>query len=133
MDGMQPEASRGEMVYLSRVAVFEEALAGFIDGLKRYGMYDDSVIVVVSDHDARRAASTAASLDDRHLFCAFLIRALTGQECVLMRRRPRLPVIDPYPTLLDVMGKGNYGWRGFGRSVLRDPRIFGSGYGGEKQ
>lgn len=28
--------------------------------------------------------------------------------------------IDMYPTLLDMFGLGEYGWRGLGRSVLRD-------------
>ncbi len=132
MDGMQPEASRGEMVYLSRVAVFEEALAGFIDGLKRYGMYDDSVIVVVSDHDARQSCLDGRLLDDRHLFLCILNSGIDRSGMRFDAAAAEIAQIDLYPTLLDVMGKGNYGWRGFGRSVLRDPRIFGSGHGGEK-
>lgn len=119
--------NRNEKVYLLRTALFEEALESFIAGLKRAGLYDESVIVVVSDHDARQSCLGGKVIKDRNLLFCILNSGIPASSLRPGSSRVEIAQIDVYPTLLDVMGLEDYGWRGFGRSLLRDPRIMKNG------
>lgn len=123
LNGLQP----AEACYLYRVGMFERGLARFISGLKRAGLYDRSVIVIVSDHEARRS-------------CLDGVLARRGSQLALLILNSGLPrgilppqkgasveiaQADVYPSLLDLTGRSDCLWRGFGRSVFRNSMIFG--------
>lgn len=107
--------------YLERVAVFDRELGLFLLRLRNQGLYDNSLIVVVSDHtdpiddapDGRR------SIDP------------DGRDCLLLvlnsghGRQIDTPFgqIDVYPTLLDLMGANDYQWKGMGNSLMRQPEV----------
>ncbi len=107
--------------YLERVAVFDRELGLFIDRLRRQGLYDNSLIVVVSDHndfvDQEPHGRPAIDPD--------------GRDCVLLvlnsghgrRLEHVFGQIDVYPTLLDLMGANSYAWKGVGNSLLRMPAV----------
>ncbi len=92
----------------------------FIDGLKKAGLYDNSVLVIASDHDdlgfnefEGRKDKTAS---DR--FCTFIVLN-SGQT---LHYTDVSGQIDIYPTILDIMGCNGYWWKGLGHSLLRNPK-----------
>ena len=105
--------------YLEKVAFFDRQLGTFIQRLKNDNLYDNTVIIVASDHsdfvdDDPRGR---AALSKRGIECAFVIL-----NSGLPGRRIEGPVgqIDIYPTLLDIMGANAYWWKGLGYSLLRN-------------
>lgn len=104
--------------YLEKTHYFDMQLATFLDSMKKCGLYDKSVFVIVSDH--------SEPVDDDPKGRPALSR--DGNECVLIVINPKQgalikgPVgqIDVYPTLLDVMGLNDYTWKGLGHSLLRN-------------
>lgn len=104
--------------YLEKVAFFDRQLGAFIERLKRNGTYDNTVIVVASDHSdfVDDDPHGRASISPRGIECLFVI-INSGLE----GRRIKGPVgqIDLYPTLLDIMGANSYWWKGLGHSLLR--------------
>lgn len=103
--------------YLERVAVLDQELGAFFQKLKQKSLYDNSLIVIVSDHndhiDDEPTGRPAIDPD--------------GQDCLLLvinsgqGRRIDQPIgqIDVFPTLLDLTGSNDYPWKGLGQSVLR--------------
>ena len=105
--------------YLEATALFDQELGLFLDKIKNMGLYDNSVIVIASDHTER--------VDDAPKGRASLSRE--GDDCVLIalntghgaRIDAIIGQVDVYPTILDVMGANQYAWKGLGHSVLRGP------------
>ncbi len=103
--------------YLEVTASFDKALGGFIADLKAAGLYDNSIIVIVSDHTERVD-------DDPHGRPSL---SPEGDDCVFValntghgrRVNEIMGQIDVYPTILDLMGANHYRWKGLGRSVMR--------------
>ena len=103
--------------YLEVTASFDKALGGFISDLKAAGLYDNSIIVIVSDHTERVD-------DDPHGRPSL---SPEGDDCVFValntghgrRVNEIMGQIDVYPTILDLMGANHYQWKGLGRSVMR--------------
>ena len=103
--------------YLEVTASFDKALGGFIADLKAAGLYDNSIIVIVSDHTERVD-------DDPHGRPSL---SPEGDDCVFValntghgrRVNEIMGQIDVYPTILDLMGANHYQWKGLGRSVMR--------------
>lgn len=106
-----------ELVYLRKVRQFDRSLSKFIVRLKEANLYDNSVIAIVSDHTARESC-----LDGTH-FSHARIPMIVLNSGVNLRTSAPIVQTDVYPTLLDIMGRGDYGWRGFGTSVLRNPEV----------
>lgn len=106
-----------ELVYLRKVRQFDRALSKFVSRLKEANLYDNSVIAIVSDHTARESC-----LDGNHFIHARIPLIIFNSGVNL---RTSMPVVqtDIYPTLLDIMGRGDYKWRGFGSSMLRNPSV----------
>lgn len=97
----------------------DSQLGQFIDSLRACGLYDRSVVAIVSDHDelglnvlegreSRTLADREVALVVLNTPCTVSYEAVAGQ-------------IDVYPTLLDVMGCNEYPWKGLGYSLLRTP------------
>lgn len=93
--------------YLASLHAFDKALAEFLNRLKSRGLYDDSVIFIVSDHDNEPSGEPI-----RHDIV--FIAANTG--ATLKVERP-VGQIDVYPTILEIMGHDT-DWKGLGVSIL---------------
>ena len=114
--------SKEEYVYLKRVALFEEGLRLFFAGLEKNGLIDKSVIVIVSDHNTCGNDTHGDFLTDPS---CFLLILNSGVSPAVSSDSVEISQADVYPTILDIFGS-RYRWRGFGRSLLRDPRLFHS-------
>lgn len=105
--------------YLEKVAFFDRQLGAFIEKLKREGTYENTVLVVASDHSdfVDNDPRGRASISKRGIECLFVIlnAGLPGQ-----RIEGPVGQIDLYPTLLDIMGANGYWWKGLGHSLLRN-------------
>lgn len=105
--------------YLEKVAFFDRQLGAFIDSLKENGVYDNTVLVIASDHSdfVDDDPLGRASISKRGIECLFVIlnSGLQGQ----LIKGP-VGQVDIYPTLLDIMGANSYWWKGLGYSLLRN-------------
>ena len=95
-------------------------IGDFIERLKSEGLFDNSIIVIASDHDE-------VGFDE---FQKRGVRRPEDRECafIAINCGKRLSYgnavgqVDIYPTLLDIMGCNSYGWKGLGHSIFRDPK-----------
>lgn len=106
-----------EKVYVEKLRQFDAALSQFVKGLKDVDLYDNSVIVIVADHNARESALLANKFKSHSIPLIILNSGLDIKTHLAVGQ------IDVYPTILDVIGVHNYRWRGFGTSILRNPRL----------
>lgn len=107
--------------YLERTAVFDRELGLFLQRLRQQGLYDNSLIVIVSDHNelVDNEPSGRPSIDPDGRDCLFLVLN-SGQGSYIERPFGQ---IDVYPTLLDLMGANDYDWKGMGYSLMRHPLV----------
>ena len=102
--------------YLEATHYFDRALGDFIKSLKDSGIYDNSVIIILSDHNATDdiliPGHTAPTEQDRYIT---FIAANTGHT---MNIDSVFGQIDVFPTILDIM-QSDYDYRGVGHSLLR--------------
>jgi phosphoglycerol transferase MdoB-like AlkP superfamily enzyme len=103
--------------YLECANAFDTALAQFLNDLKSQGIYDNTMIVIVSDHSEVVDDNPAGrpSIDPEGDRCVLLI-INSGQNGVIAG-----PVgqIDVFPTLVEVLGADSQHWNGLGNSILR--------------
>ena len=103
--------------YLECAAAFDTALSQFLNDLKTQDLYNNTMIVIVSDHSeiVDDAPSGRPSIDPEGDRCVFLV-INSGQNGVIAG-----PVgqIDVFPTIVELMGVGNQHWNGLGNSILR--------------
>lgn len=101
--------------YWNMTTKFDEGIRWFVDCLKSRGLYENSIIVVVSDHSPHVAVMPESSRKTIPLI--ILNSGITYKSSVFGGQ------IDVYPTILDVMGYyDTAGWLGFGNSLLRNPK-----------
>lgn len=101
-----------EQRYYLSLKYFDSELNRFLDGLKRLGLYDNSVIVIASDHDV----DYKDNANRKKPICFMALN--TG---VTKRVTTRTWQSDVFPTVLDIMGVDTGGgYRGLGRSLLSD-------------
>ena len=107
--------------YLERTAVFDRELGLFLQRLRQQGLYDNSLIVIVSDHNelVDNEPSGRPSIDPDGRDCLFLVLN-SGHGSYIERPFGQ---IDVYPTLLDLMGANDYAWKGMGYSLMRYPLV----------
>ncbi|MDE7351178.1 MAG: sulfatase-like hydrolase/transferase [Muribaculaceae bacterium] len=111
--------------YYARLHHFDKSLGKFLLALKGKGIYDDSVIVILGDHEIR-ASKISASLHDDHVPFIIINSPL---NC-----RSGLPTtqLDVFPTILDMMGcEYKYlgvEYTGLGQSVFSTEARSGSYY-----
>ncbi len=103
--------------YLEKTHYFDQQLGIFLENIKKSGLYDNSVIVIASDHsepvdDDPNGRPALSKIGNE---CVFIV--INGADGKLIDG----PVgqIDIYPTILDVMGLNDYPWKGLGHSLLR--------------
>ena len=107
--------------YLERAHFFDLQLSKFLQYLKNTGIFQNSIIVIASDHNDLPASAlrndNCTTAHDKDIVCLIIgynrnvsIDRTVGQ-------------IDIYPTILDVMGANDYVWKGLGNSVLREPKV----------
>lgn len=100
--------------YLKTVGYFDGQLQQFISALKKAGLYDNTVLVVVSDHSIPMAD------DDKALGSMLFIAANTGITASIARK---VGQVDLYPTVLQIMGiYPTAAWKGVGTPIL-DSRL----------
>ena len=96
--------------YYRMTNYFDTQLGMFVDELKRMRLYDNTIIVIASDHNTE-IEGVENSEDSPIVFMALN----TGES---MRIDRTVGQIDVFPTILDVMGCENMSWRGVGISML---------------
>ncbi|MGN0223394.1 MAG: LTA synthase family protein [Muribaculaceae bacterium] len=95
--------------YLERTHFFDACLAAFLRQLKQAGIYQQSVVVIVADHNSKLHWNTCIP--------AFILNSGLPHRFTADRQ---LTQLDIYPTLLDVMGLADTDyWHGMGYSALR--------------
>lgn len=96
--------------YLTVTNYFDTELGRFIDGLKQRDMYDNSVIVIASDHDSPVDGMTGPMGSNRVVFVALN----TGLS---LKVEHPVGQVDAFPTILQIMGRDD-GYSGMGISML---------------
>ncbi|MGM9713726.1 MAG: LTA synthase family protein [Prevotella sp.] len=99
--------------YLDRCYFTDMQIGKYINHLKKTRLYENSVIIITSDHQTK-PNSLNMDVNDKDLP---LIIVNSGID---LKRfwKGEMNQIDLYPTLLDMFGI-ECEWRGFGRSILR--------------
>lgn len=107
-----PDLKTIERNYLQTTNYFDEELRHFIEGLKQAELYDNSVIVLASDHD-QAYETEARNAAERHPIAFIALNAgVSGKVDYPVYQ------MDIYPTVLDIMGYGGTDYRGMGQSLL---------------
>lgn len=101
--------------YLLKANAFDNALKRFITDLKEAGIYDNTVIVIASDHHVPPRFINDDAISDGRIMLMILNSGLTGKSDSRV-----VGQIDVYPTVLDVMGVSRPHWPGMGQSLIRN-------------
>lgn len=104
--------------YLAMVKYFDTELGLFIDRLKAADCYDNTMLIIVSDHS--QEVTTCSGEQSESSDAMSLIIA----NCGITERIDRtVGEIDVFPTILHLTGTSSIdGWRGVGSSIL-NPRL----------
>ena len=113
--------SDNEKIYIEKCRQFDAGLSQLIAGLKKAGLYDNTVIVIAGDHNARPTCLNGNRLVNTQIPMIILNSGLD------IRSHAVIGQSDLYPTLLDIMGASDAQWRGVGVSILRNPAVMGDG------
>lgn len=106
------EINNTEQRYYMSLRYFDSELKLFLDELKRLKIYDNSIIVIASDHDMDFKNHIRGSLP----ICFIALN--TG---ITKHITARTWQADVFPTILDIMGvDSTAGYRGLGHSLLSD-------------
>lgn len=103
--------------YLERTHFFDEQLGQFLHRLQAAHLYDQSLIVIASDHTEGidNAPNGRPAISPKGNDC--LLLALNSGHGLI--KQEAFGQVDVYPTLLDLMGRNNYYWKGVGNSIVR--------------
>lgn len=105
--------------YIIAVQYVDKYIGEFIDGLKREGLYDNSVIVITGDHEQM----TFNRYEGREQVCGedyFVPFIIINSPLSSKHTDKVIGQMDIYPSLLNLMGCYNYSWKGLGESVFSD-------------
>lgn len=116
-----PEALR---IYLSNVHYMDKYLGEYLSSLKAKGLYDNTLIIITSDHSISNNWLHAENLSISSTIPLYIINSP-----IKIDKGSDYPISqdDVFPTTLDLLGIDSQ-WRGVGRSlltpdsVLRTPR-----------
>lgn len=122
-----PEVVRN---YLTMVNLFDSALHSFIKSLKDQGLYDNTVLIIASDHAQDIASLSGEGVSDTPM--AF-IATNTGVSEKINRK---VGQIDIFPTIIDICTSTSNIWKGLGTTMfdpdLKSAFIPKEGFIGEK-
>lgn len=102
--------------YLEATHFMDMQLGLFIDFLKKEDLYDNSIIIIASDHND---VSMTEGLSSTDVMIPFLIL----NADTTLHYDNIMGQIDIFPTILDVTGYNSSNWRGLGNSILRKPEV----------
>lgn len=102
-----PEISENMRNYINSVHYFDTQLGIFLERLKQQNLYDNSVIVIASDHHS----IVEGTPDNNQII---FVALNTGQSKIIENA---VGQVDVFPTILDIMGNESE-YRGMGLSML---------------
>ncbi len=101
-----------ERHYYNSLHYFDTHLGEFITWLRQVGIYNQSIIVIVGDHEV----TFNNDKDLSTVGCYILNGGIKGHVAYPVGQ------IDLYPTLLTLLGYQNNSWKGLGSSIFEGPR-----------
>lgn len=104
--------------YLAKAANTDRNIRDFVEGLKRIGRYENTMIVITGDHLAYGMPEDKRLTQERKS-PHYLPLIVLNSPVMSQYNKQIAGQVDIYPTLLDILGIENYGWRGVGHSLLR--------------
>ncbi|MDE6696166.1 MAG: sulfatase-like hydrolase/transferase [Muribaculaceae bacterium] len=111
--------------YYQRLRHFDKNLGNFIAYLKENGIYDDSVIVILGDHEIR-ASKISQNLHDEYV--PFII----ANSPIPISGEVNTTQLDVFPTIMDIMGcRYKYlgqDYAGLGQSIFSSAGLSGIEY-----
>lgn len=110
------EYSREYHNYLKKCYYTDYQIGLFFDYLKKSGKYDNTIIIVASDHEAH---DFLLKMDKHYLNNLYLPLIIAHTGIIFPDTKESINQIDVYPTLLDLFGLKSK-WRGIGNSILRE-------------
>lgn len=108
----------------------DRAIGAFVDGLRKNPKFDNTMIVITGDHEglgADRPAYRRDPIIGKDIDPTWHTPLIVLNSPVSGRYDGEMGQIDIYPTLLDLAGLNDYGWRGLGQSIF-DPAYKGVAY-----
>lgn len=82
--------------YYARLSHFDKSLEGFLSSLKQKGLYDDTVIVILGDHEIRES-KISKRLHDKYVPFIVINSPLKCRRGILTTQ------LDVFPSILDMM------------------------------
>ncbi len=107
--------------FLETAHYCDNAIGEFIKVLKETGIYEKSLIAIISDHneiDKNQIENREKSSPEDKEIAMIVLNGSRKLDYV----HP-VEQIDIYPTLLDLMGANDYLWKGLGHSIFRKDSI----------
>lgn len=104
--------------YLQICRMDEVCIHNMITTLKNRGIYENTIIIITGDHSAHGLSDKVRppETSGKEKFIPLLV---LNTDFKTQTYEGVAGQIDIYPTLLDILGLENYGWRGLGLSLLR--------------
>lgn len=102
--------------YNSATHFFDIQLSEFIAGLKLVGLYENSVIVIASDHEFKVVPDNPQSAEVYPFYSPIVLMVINGG--VEGKYSGAMGQIDVYPSIIDLMGGDSVG-KGLGHSIFR--------------
>lgn len=108
--------------YLSNVHYMDKYLGIFLESLKEKGAYDNSLIIITSDHGIHHEMLNPQEIEIANTLPLYIVNAP-----VEIHKSADLPITqaDLFPTILDLMNIKSK-WRGIGNSLLTPDSILNS-------
>lgn len=102
--------------YLIECHYMDKHLGRYIEHLKEEGLYDNSIIVIVADHEAHKdyLCMSMESLNNCYL-PIYIINSGKEKESFVSEKCNQ---IDVFPTILDIAGINSV-WKGLGHSLVK--------------
>lgn len=107
-----------DLHYLETVYAFDSALSSFIAYLKEAGVYDNSIIVIVADHE--EGPPELSELFNEKRIPALILNSNLSRQA---NSQETFSQIDIFPTIIDILGRGKLSdsqtYTGLGQSMIR--------------
>ena len=119
-----PESYSDELkVYLSDIHYMDKYLGKYIDFLKANHLYDNSLIIIASDHSISNDWLKLKEEDSAYSKIPLYI--VNAPQKINQRSDLAISQADLFPTILDLAGIDSQ-WRGVGNSLLRPDSVMDS-------